>query len=184
MAKETPESIAAYADPRYVGAYAKLQEMKTRKLEAEGRIQAEFDRVNASRHGDRHLAAAERLLAGEEMEAPGPSLSIAKVQKECLVLETAVALQEARVREALQAASVEICVRVKPRYVDLVKRTYDAAAALVALAQEEERLVWELENGGVSFYGLTRIVWPMATAEILERFRREALDYYGLNLPG
>jgi hypothetical protein len=173
---------ATYDDPRWLAAHRQLHEMKRKRAEIEDQIRHEWERRERVRAGEGRMAAALAILEGREPEPVAEDKEVSKMRREVMILADAEELAEKQLLEVASRVSSEIIARVQPEYLELLKRMHASAAALVALVQEEERFTSELEAGGTQFQGLTRIVWPQATPEILERYRKEAFDYYGLKL--
>jgi hypothetical protein len=187
MAKETAVNDLAHQDPRYLEAWAKLQEIRGQIDRIDQSINEECTRIAAQRNPSVTLEAARALVYGYEV-APvaGPCEDLKKLNAERQVYVAAVEIAEQRIRDVERDVSAEIIERVRPAYLEVVKRLHAAAVTLAKAAGEEDRFVRRLADGGTLLGRMQRVMWPGLDVEAIERFveetRKEALEYYGLKL--
>src|SRR4051794_27619646 len=78
---EAPE-YHAWKHPSYVAAENKVQELKTRLVKIQGRIDAENTRIATARATNRRLAVAQAMFSGGDPPAPQHSEDLAALQDE------------------------------------------------------------------------------------------------------
>lgn len=102
---------------------------------------------------DKLTAAAERLLAGDQRieEKTFTSKDLENLSNKRRVIRRAIEIQEKRVRALETKLSQEICKKLKPHYVAIVKEMAKAAAKLQDAAEKERLFREDMRDGGISF---------------------------------
>lgn len=177
----------AHEHPLYVAARDKLMEIKTDMVRLEDRIQAEYGRIQDQRCHSRVLSEAYELVYGGESEAVVPlGEDLKKLMRDLEVRAQAEEIARKRMDKAEGDASAEIVARLRPDYLAIARRKFACLVALAAVADEEDRFLSRLVEGGTRLGQIHRLgslaIGAAPLAEYADQYRKEALDHYKLAL--
>ena len=150
QAPALPE-VNIWDDPEYAAENEKLMRLRADLSRAQEKLKELQVRLATARGSVRD--AALRLLDNgvEEEDSAGLEDEIRAVMRRIEVLKAAE--DEQRMREAMahSRASRRICERLRPQYVDILRRMVEAALALGECAEEEAAFRFAVQRGGAYF---------------------------------